>query len=243
MPKTTRVSCQEARKDMVNPPTSTTLCDNAMLARSPVRALIVTQSCERRLANAPAVRSGDMSNQPTCCRRIALKAMPRTWNARFSVTTAKQYCRSIAPKEATAPMLRKTIAQTRAWDRISSTSGLKKTTMNSAIRKPMAGIVVPVSNAPSMPPAKCHGFANVSRQSHFMEMGLCFTASSCASRAAASPPDFSEPGLQPTGLGSMSTSFVAKPSDTSIADKSTAPWISSPPEPSAPPTCAFNNAL
>mmetsp|Transcript_65991 Transcript_65991/g.193514 ORF Transcript_65991/g.193514 Transcript_65991/m.193514 type:complete len:239 (-) Transcript_65991:376-1092(-) len=154
MQKTSSVSCQEALNETPRPPTSTTIWEAAIDARSPVSAWIMVQSCERRLTRAPTARSGATSNQPMFWRTRDEKAASRTRRARRCVTTAKQYWRRAAPRAATPPMARNTSAH--FWEplRISSTSTLKKTTMNSAMRKPMAGMVRPVIMAPTSPSAK-----------------------------------------------------------------------------------------
>ena len=106
---------------------------------------------ESRLTSAPAVWSVEASNQPTCWRRIERKAAARTRITSRSVTTAKLSCLSTAPKALTAPIAMKTTAHLTACLRMSSGEGLKKTTMNSAISRPIAGIASPVRPAPSRP--------------------------------------------------------------------------------------------
>mmetsp|Transcript_124311 Transcript_124311/g.362983 ORF Transcript_124311/g.362983 Transcript_124311/m.362983 type:complete len:339 (-) Transcript_124311:1902-2918(-) len=149
---TTRVSCHEAVKATPRPATSTTICASARETRSPVSALTRKQSCDSWLASDPAVRSGETSNQPMFCRMMDVNASSRTRIDKRSEMTAKQYWRTTALTETTNPTPRKTSAQNSAFCRMSSTSGLKKTTMNSAIRNPIAGMVRPVTREPSRPP-------------------------------------------------------------------------------------------
>mmetsp|Transcript_69804 Transcript_69804/g.123531 ORF Transcript_69804/g.123531 Transcript_69804/m.123531 type:complete len:265 (-) Transcript_69804:791-1585(-) len=172
MPKTNKVSCQDAMKDTARPATSTTTWESAIDARSPVRACMRVQSCESRLAKAPALRSGDSSNQPTCCLKSPEKLISRTRSATLCVTTAKLSCRSTAPKEATAPMPRNTSAQNLAPLRMSSTLTLKNTSMNSDMRKPIAGIVKPVITVPQRPSSSNGNSGIIKRQSQRVDSGL-----------------------------------------------------------------------
>mmetsp|Transcript_107859 Transcript_107859/g.311668 ORF Transcript_107859/g.311668 Transcript_107859/m.311668 type:complete len:317 (-) Transcript_107859:62-1012(-) len=151
MPNMMSVNCQEASKAMYRPARRTTTWEIAMEARSPVSAFTMKQSLVNWFTKAPAVCDGEASNQPMLCRRMARKARMRTRTTIRSVITAKLYWRSMAPMLLTTPKPMKTNAQNRDSLRISATSGLKKTMMNSAMRKPIAGKAKPVIAEPRSP--------------------------------------------------------------------------------------------